>query len=71
MSRLARAQKWLPGEFQDIDEALDKVNAVSAKQVQELAQELAAKDRVITVVGPLKTRPLWVYRSYEKPRYPS
>lgn len=40
MSRLARAE-MVTGEFQDIDEALDKVNVVSAKQVQELAQELA------------------------------
>ena len=53
MSRLGRAE-MVTGEFQDIDEALDRVNAVTTKQVQELAQELAAKDRVITVVGPFE-----------------
>ena len=53
MSRLGRAE-MITGEFQDIDEALARVNAVSAQDVQELARELAAKDRVITVVGPFE-----------------
>ncbi|MGO3761438.1 M16 family metallopeptidase [Glutamicibacter arilaitensis] len=53
MSRLGRAE-MITGEFQDIDEALARVNAVSAQDVQDLARELAAKDRVITVVGPFE-----------------
>ena len=53
MSRLGRAE-MITGEFQDIDEALSRVNAVTAQDVQQLAQELAAKDRVITVVGPFE-----------------
>jgi predicted Zn-dependent peptidase len=43
------------GEFQDIDEALSRVNAVTKEDVQGLAQELAAKERTITVVGPFES----------------
>ncbi|WP_368733732.1 M16 family metallopeptidase [Glutamicibacter soli] len=53
MSRLGRAE-MITGEFQDIDEALSRVHAVTAEQVQALAQELAARERVITVVGPFE-----------------
>ncbi|MGO2053083.1 MAG: M16 family metallopeptidase [Glutamicibacter sp.] len=54
MSRLGRAE-MVTGEFQDIDEALSRVNAVTTKDVQALAQELAAKERTITVVGPFES----------------
>lgn len=54
MSRLGRAE-MVTGEFQDIDEALSRVNAVTKQDVQELAQELAAKQRTITVVGPFES----------------
>lgn len=53
MSRLGRAE-MITGEFQDIDEALARVHAVTREQVQELAKELASKQRVITVVGPFE-----------------
>lgn len=51
MSRLGRAE-LVSGEFQDIDETLAQIKAVSAVQVQDLAKELAAAPRTITVVGP-------------------
>ncbi|WP_430517302.1 M16 family metallopeptidase [Glutamicibacter creatinolyticus] len=51
MSRLGRAE-MITGEFQDLDEALARVAAVTCESVQELARELAAKPRTITVVGP-------------------
>lgn len=54
MSRLGRAE-MVTGEFQDIDEALSRVNAVTKEDVQGLAQELAAKERTITVVGPFES----------------
>lgn len=53
MSRLGRAE-MVTGEFQDIDEALAKVQAVTREQVQSLAHELATRQRVITVVGPFE-----------------
>ena len=53
MSRLGRAE-MVTGEFQDIDESLARVNAVTREQVQELARELASRERVITVVGPFE-----------------
>ncbi|GAA1415528.1 peptidase M16 [Glutamicibacter uratoxydans] len=53
MSRLGRAE-MITGEFQDIDEALARVHAVTREQVQDLAKELASKQRVITVVGPFE-----------------
>lgn len=51
MSRLGRAE-LVSGEFQDIDETLDRIKAVTAEQVQELARVLAAAPRTVTVVGP-------------------
>ncbi|MHC6176031.1 M16 family metallopeptidase [Glutamicibacter sp. X7] len=53
MSRLGRAE-MVTGEFQDIDESLQRVQAVSAADVQALAAELAARPRTITVVGPFE-----------------
>lgn len=51
MSRLGRSE-LVSGEFLDIDETLSRIRSVTALQVQELARELAASPRTITVVGP-------------------
>ncbi|WP_343319971.1 pitrilysin family protein [Arthrobacter sp. TMP15] len=53
MSRLGRAE-LVTGKFLDIDESLDRIRKVTAVQIQELAQELAASPRTITVVGPFE-----------------
>jgi predicted Zn-dependent peptidase len=53
MSRLGRAE-LVSGEFQDIDETLARIKAVTVDEVQELALELAAAPRTITVVGPFE-----------------
>ncbi|AJT42783.1 M16 family metallopeptidase [Psychromicrobium lacuslunae] len=51
MSRLGRAE-LVSGEFLDIDQTLAHIHTVTAEQVHELAKELAAAPRTITVVGP-------------------
>lgn len=51
MTRLGRAE-LVSGEFLGLDLTLERVNAVTAEQVQELARELADAPRTITVVGP-------------------
>ena len=51
MSRLGRAE-LVTGIFLDLDESLERIGKVTAEQVQELARELAASPRTITVVGP-------------------
>lgn len=53
MSRLGRAE-LVSGEYQDIDETLRQIKAVTAQEVQDLAQELAAAPRTVTVVGPFE-----------------
>ncbi|WP_284976594.1 pitrilysin family protein [Arthrobacter sp. efr-133-TYG-104] len=53
MSRLGRAE-LVSGEFQDIDETLARIQAVTVDEVQELARELAEAPRTITVVGPFE-----------------
>ena len=53
MSRLGRAE-LVSGEYQDIDETLRQIKAVTAADVQDLARELAAAPRTITVVGPFE-----------------
>lgn len=53
MSRLGRAE-IVTGEFMDIDESLDRIRKVTAAEVQDLARELAAAPRTITVVGPFE-----------------
>ncbi|MCW4465318.1 insulinase family protein [Glutamicibacter sp. MNS18] len=54
MSRLGRAE-MITGEFQDLDEALARVAAVTREDVQDLARELVGRPRTITVVGPFET----------------
>ena len=51
MSRLGSAE-LVRGEYVDIEGSLARIRAVTAGQVQELAAELAAAPRTITVVGP-------------------
>jgi predicted Zn-dependent peptidase len=53
MSRLGRAE-LVSGEFQDIDETLARIQAVTVEEVQDLARELAAAPRTVTVVGPFE-----------------
>jgi predicted Zn-dependent peptidase len=53
MSRLGRAE-LVSGEYQDIDETLRQIKAVTAQEVQDLAKELAAAPRTVTVVGPFE-----------------
>lgn len=54
MSRLGSAE-LVRGEYVDIEESLARIRAVTAEQVQELAAELAAAPRTITVVGPFSS----------------
>ena len=54
MSRLGSAE-LVRGEYVDIEESLARIRAVTAEQVQELAAELAAAPRTITVVGPFNS----------------
>ncbi|PVZ54514.1 M16 family metallopeptidase [Arthrobacter sp. H-02-3] len=53
MSRLGRAE-LVSGEYQDIDETLRQIKTVTAAEVQELARQLAAAPRTVTVVGPFE-----------------
>lgn len=53
MSRLGRAE-LVSGEYQDIDETLRQIKSVTAQEVQDLAKELAAAPRTVTVVGPFE-----------------
>ncbi|BCW10220.1 MULTISPECIES: pitrilysin family protein [Paenarthrobacter] len=53
MSRLGRAE-LVSGEFQDIDETLARIQAVTVEEVRDLARELAGAPRTITVVGPFE-----------------
>ena len=51
MTRLGRAE-LVSGEFLGLDLTLERVRAVTAEQVQDLARQLADAPRTITVVGP-------------------
>ncbi|MBM6623037.1 insulinase family protein [Micrococcaceae bacterium RIT802] len=51
MSRLGRAE-LVTGVFQDLDESLARVQAVTRDAVQALAREMASRPRTVTVVGP-------------------
>jgi predicted Zn-dependent peptidase len=53
MSRLGRAE-LVSGEYQDIEETLRQIKGVTVEQVRELARELAAAPRTVTVVGPFE-----------------
>ncbi|AEE45675.1 M16 family metallopeptidase [Cellulomonas fimi] len=51
MSRLGKAE-LVHGELLSIDESLDRIRAVTAADVQELAAELASRPRSVVRVGP-------------------
>lgn len=51
MSRLGSAE-LKTGVYMDVDEALDRIRAVTSQDVQTLAAELSAASSVQTVVGP-------------------
>ena len=51
MSRLGKAE-LVHGEYVGLDEALRRVRAVTAEDVQGLAADLAARPRSLAVVGP-------------------
>ena len=53
MSRLGRAE-IVHGEITTLEETLERIRAVTAGQVQELAAELAARPRSLVVVGPFE-----------------
>ncbi|MFM7013998.1 MAG: M16 family metallopeptidase [Actinomycetota bacterium] len=52
MSRLASAE-IVSGEFMDLDEALLRFEAVTAEAVQELAADLAVRERSVVAVGDI------------------
>jgi predicted Zn-dependent peptidase len=51
MSRLGKAE-LVHGELLSLDESLDRIRAVTAAEVQELAAELAALPRSVVRIGP-------------------
>ena len=51
MSRLGKAE-LVHGELLDVDESLERVRAVTAREVQELAAELVSAPRSVVRVGP-------------------
>ena len=57
MSRLGKAE-LVYGEFVTVDEALQRISAVTADQVRDLAAELFSRPRSLAVVGPFDTDPV-------------
>ncbi|UNX55923.1 insulinase family protein [Georgenia sp. TF02-10] len=53
MSRLGRAE-IVHGELTSLDEMIERVSAVTAEQVRDLAAELAAQPRSLVLVGPFE-----------------
>ncbi|MFI7587661.1 M16 family metallopeptidase [Spongisporangium articulatum] len=51
MSRLGKAE-LVHGEFIDVDEALARVESVTAEDIRSLAADLAAQELTLAVVGP-------------------
>ena len=51
MTRLGKAE-LVTGELLSVDESLDRIRAVTATQVQDLAADLAARPRSVVRVGP-------------------
>lgn len=51
MSRLGRAE-LVHGSFTGLAESLDRIRSVTAEQVRKLVAELAARPRMLAVVGP-------------------
>ncbi len=57
MSRLGKAE-LVYGEFVSIDESLERIRAVTATDVRDLAAELYARPRSLAVVGPFDHDPV-------------
>ncbi len=57
MSRLGKAE-LVYGEYVSLDEALQRIQAVTADDVRELAEELYARPRSLAVVGPFDADPV-------------
>lgn len=57
MSRLGKAE-LVYGELLSVDEVLARIQAVTARDVQDLAAELAGRPRSLAVVGPFDTDPV-------------
>jgi len=57
MSRLGKAE-LVYGEYVSLDEALQRIAAVTADDVRELAEELYARPRSLAVVGPFDSDPV-------------
>jgi predicted Zn-dependent peptidase len=57
MSRLGKAE-LVYGEYVSLDEALRRVQAVTADDVRELAEELHARPHSLAVVGPFDSDPV-------------
>jgi len=53
MSRLGKAE-LVYGEYTGLDDALDRVRAVTADDVRSLAADLATRERTLAVVGPFE-----------------
>ena len=51
MTRLGKAE-LVYGEYTSLDEALVRINAVTADDVRDLAVDLAGRPRSLAVVGP-------------------
>lgn len=51
MSRLGRAE-LVTGEYTDLDGALERIQKVTADEVQQIAQEFATSPRTLITVGP-------------------
>ena len=56
MARLGRAE-IVHGELTSLDEMIERISAVTAQQVRDLAAELAAAPRSLVVVGPFDDDP--------------
>ncbi|MDM8085761.1 pitrilysin family protein [Cellulomonas cellasea] len=54
MSRLGKSE-LVHGELLSLDETLDRIRAVTAADVQELAAELAARPRSMVRIGPFRS----------------
>ena len=50
MTRIAKAELVM-GEYQTVDQAIEKVNAVTLHQTQQLAEQIFTQDGLLSVVG--------------------
>ncbi len=50
MTRIAKAELVM-GEYQTVDQAIEKVNAVTLHQTQQLAEQIFTEEGLLSVVG--------------------